>query len=66
MECVVGLLDLVNEGAEDNASPLLIAAQEGHEECVQLLLEAGANANMSVRDINAVPLQYAVYKGHIG
>ncbi|XP_046564942.1 ankyrin repeat and SOCS box protein 3-like isoform X2 [Haliotis rubra] len=49
------LLDLVNEGAEDNASPLLIAAQEGHEECVQLLLEAGANANMSVRDINAVP-----------
>ncbi|XP_067680363.1 ankyrin repeat and SOCS box protein 3-like [Haliotis asinina] len=61
-----GLLDLVNEGAEDNASPLLIAAQEGHEECVQLLLEAGANANMSVRDINAVPLQYAVYKGHIG
>lgn len=59
-----GNLALVNVAAADNATPLLIAAQEGHEAVVDLLLEYGADANILVTDTGAGPLQYAIYKEH--
>ena len=61
-----GLMHIVNAAAEDNATPLLIAAQEGYPDIVDFLLRHGANADISVTvdDSQCVALQYAVYKGH--
>ena len=61
-----GLMHIVNAAAEDNATPLLIAAQEGHSDIVDFLLRHGANADtcVTVDDSQCVALQYAVYKGH--
>ncbi|KAL8561108.1 hypothetical protein ACOMHN_033691 [Nucella lapillus] len=53
--------DVVNMAAEDGATPLLIAAQEGHDDLVGLLLQHGANPNSQVTSLKAGPLQYAVY-----
>ncbi|XP_015246392.1 PREDICTED: ankyrin repeat and SOCS box protein 3-like [Cyprinodon variegatus] len=40
----------VNAQAADLATPLLIASQEGHQDCVDLLLERGADPNMACSD----------------
>ena len=56
--------DIVNMAAEDGATPLLIAAQEGYADIVDMLLDHGADANIQVTDTKAGPLQYAVYCGH--
>ncbi|XP_076464774.1 uncharacterized protein LOC143296629 [Babylonia areolata] len=53
--------DIVNMAAVDNATPLLIAAQEGHEEIIDMLLQNGADPNIQVTDTKAGPLQYAIY-----
>lgn len=56
--------DVVNLPAYDNATPLLIAAQEGHSDIVDLLLDHGADANIQVTETRAGPLQYAIYCGY--
>lgn len=56
---------MVNAPASDNATPLLIAAQEGHAAIVAVLLHYGADANIAAEGDRAVPLQYAVCNGHI-
>ena len=62
--------DVVNITANDNASPLLIACQNGHRNCVQMLLQNGADPLLKVElegeDNTMDSLQYAVKFGHHG
>ena len=39
---------MVNMTASDNASPLLIACMRGHEDCVEVLLDNGAEPGIQV------------------
>lgn len=57
-----GVLEVVNRTASDNASPLLIAAQGGHDDCIRLLLDYGADANVPVKDLNAIAAHFAIYQ----
>ncbi|XP_075723150.1 dynein axonemal heavy chain 12-like isoform X2 [Rhipicephalus microplus] len=43
---------LIDRGAMDKATPLMIAAQNGHHECVELLLRYGADPNRTTSDNN--------------
>ena len=44
--CILeGELDLVNLPMDDGGTPLYLAAQDGHTECVRLLLKYGADVN---------------------
>lgn len=55
----------VNCQAKDRATPLLIAAQEGHLECVKLLLAAGADPNLYCNEDNwQLPIHAAAEMGH--
>ena len=61
-----GQLEVVNICAEDGASPLFLAAQEGHVDCVKLLLQmVGADANLATTDPAALPLHAALQFNHI-
>jgi len=62
---MLGRLDVVNICAEDGASPLFLAAQEGHMECIELLLQHGADANLPTSDPVALPLHAALQFNHI-
>lgn len=55
----------VNCQAKDKATPLLIAAQEGHTECLELLLASGADANLYCNKDNwQLPIHAAAEMGH--
>ncbi|XP_034149480.1 ankyrin repeat and SOCS box protein 3 isoform X2 [Esox lucius] len=55
----------VNAQAADLATPLLIAAQEGHRGCVELLLDHGADPNLSCSDSwPQLPVHAAAEFGH--
>ena len=56
--------NVINCAANDNATPLMMAAQEGHCEIVDLLLDQGADANIQVTETKAGPLQYAIHCGN--
>ena len=47
----------------DGATPLYIAAEEGHREVVQLLVKKGTNVDQS--NNNGPPLYIAAQKGHL-
>ena len=36
---------VLDEGANDGASPVMIAAQQGFTDCIELLIRSGANPN---------------------
>lgn len=55
----------MNLCAEDSASPLFLAAQEGHTDCVRLLLDHGASANIGTTDPVALPLHAALEFNHM-
>ncbi|XP_074662172.1 dynein axonemal heavy chain 12-like [Tubulanus polymorphus] len=55
-----GLDGLVDVTACDNASPLYLAAQNGHLECVRLLLNYGADVNIVSNEPRAVALYSAL------
>lgn len=57
----------VNIQAVDLATPLLIASQEGHQACVNFLLDHGADPNMACsHDWPQLPIHAAAEFGHIG
>ncbi|XP_054711629.1 ankyrin repeat and SOCS box protein 3-like [Uloborus diversus] len=58
-----GQEDVVNIGAEDWATPLMIAAQQGFADCVALLTEYGANPDLKTSD-HATALHMAVQGNH--
>ena len=64
-EMMAGRLEVVNICAEDGASPLFLAAQEGHVHCITLLLQHGADANLATTDPVALPLHAALQFNHI-
>ncbi|XP_057682121.1 ankyrin repeat and SOCS box protein 3-like isoform X2 [Corythoichthys intestinalis] len=45
-------------------TPLILAAQHGHRECVEVLVQAGADVNAQDRDL-ATPLSLASRRGHL-
>ncbi|XP_022257175.1 ankyrin repeat and SOCS box protein 3-like isoform X2 [Limulus polyphemus] len=55
---------LINRGAEDWATPLMIAAQQGFTDCVELLQSYGANPNLRTVD-NVTALHLAVQGNHV-
>ncbi|KAI1887188.1 hypothetical protein AGOR_G00203570 [Albula goreensis] len=55
--------EYINSPAHDSATPLFLAAQQGHARVARALLHAGANANR-VTDDDAGPLFAAVDGGH--
>jgi ankyrin repeat protein len=54
---------LVN-GFNDGATPLIVAARDGHTEIARLLLDAGADVNAAEPIFGGLPLHKAVYNGH--
>lgn len=57
----------VNTQAADLATPLLIASQEGHQACVDLLLDHGADPNrVCSKAWPQFPIHAAAEFGHIG
>ena len=57
----------VNAQAADLATPLLIASQEGHQACVDLLLDHGADPNKACsNNWPQLPIHAAAEFGHIG
>ena len=58
------LLDIIKpDQMADGRTPLFIAAEKGHEKCVQLLLGAGAVVNKAAND-GYTPLIIAAQMGH--
>jgi ankyrin repeat protein len=55
----------VNQAADDDETPLYIAAREGREPVVRLLLENGAAVNQATVD-EMTPMHIAVSMGHMG
>lgn len=53
----------MNIGAEDWATPLMIAAQQGFLNCVNLLMEFGADPNLKTTD-NVTALHLTVQGNH--
>ena len=49
----------------DGATPLYIAAQNGHLEVVRFLVESGANKDQGTADDGATPLYIAAQNGHL-
>lgn len=63
--CFILLGANVNCQAKDKATPLFIAAQEGHAECVELLLSKGANPNLYCNEEEwQLPIHAAAQMGH--
>ncbi|GAA6226536.1 ankyrin repeat and SOCS box protein 3-like isoform X1 [Lates japonicus] len=64
-EIVRILVDVCNlEALDDHGiSPLFVAAQYGQQECLEILVNAGANVNIQAADL-ATPLLIASQEGH--
>ena len=55
----------VNQARNSGATPLYIAAEKGHNSCVEVLLDAGAKVDQAKQENHdATPLFIAAYHGH--
>lgn len=60
---LVGVCHL--EAVDDyRITPLFVAAQYGHQQCLEILANAGANVNCQAKDL-ATPLLIAAQEGHV-
>ncbi|KAH0490035.1 hypothetical protein TgHK011_001520 [Trichoderma gracile] len=50
---------------DDNVTPLWIAAAQGDDEIVQILIEKGANLEIASIDLNRRPIHLAALNGHV-
>ena len=50
---------------DDGATPLYIAAQNGHLEVVRFLVESGANKDQGTTDDGTTSLYIAAHEGHL-
>ncbi len=53
------------DGFNDQHTPLLVAAREGHVEILEMLIKYGADINAVEETFGAVPLHKATYNGHL-
>jgi len=58
--CVADQLKVVNTWDSHGCSPLFYAAQNGHLDCIALLLQYGADVNLATDDPVLLPLHAAV------
>eukprot|EP00798_Chlamydomonas_sp_ICE-L_P023048 gene23048-biopygen31657 len=68
---VNGVVSILEQGANVNSTdswtlstPLFGAALDGYEECIEALLDCGADVNSKDRN-GSTPLHKAAYKGHV-
>ena len=61
-----GGADECKAGMHDEPTPLYIAAQKGHWQAVQLLVEAWAEIDKATTNPGATQLHSAVERAHIG
>ena len=55
-----------NARAEDNATPLYLAAQEGYSQCVEYLLAHGAEVDIPTNTAQGFrPIHVAAFRGHL-
>lgn len=57
-------IPFIDEASDDGITPLIAASSEGHGDCVQLLIDAGANLNMKDKD-RTNSLMAAAARGHL-
>ena len=53
-----------DDGCDDNCPPLIYASQNGHLECVELLVKAGADVNVVDLKKSKTPLGQATRNGY--
>jgi hypothetical protein len=68
---ISGVRDYLDKGADVNAkaqfgiTPLIVAADKGHNEIVKLLIDRGADVNAKGKNLwEETPLSRAVFRGH--
>lgn len=57
--------EALNRANENGMYPIHLAAMNGHDKVLQVLLKAGADVNTPHSRVQATPLQYAATGGHI-
>jgi cytohesin len=63
VRALIELGAVVDQASNGGATPLFIAAQQGHEAVVRALIEAGADVNKAT-DNGGTPLSIAAQQGH--
>lgn len=58
--------DVILRLTHQRTSPVVLAAEQGDEAVVKVLLEYGANPNKGRTDCNSAALEGAAVKGHLG